>query len=391
MKILAASGLALASLLPCQTAREPLFRNPDVDVAPPSELYAELRRMHGIARAKTGRAADAPRTYDAEGREVVDDAAWREIRERLPTKIHRQAGYLGQILEKSGSVEDRAIAAFGAFYVDEVQQTMQLIELLPGEPSREIRTESFQRAVEFLRVHLPKNRTEKGNQGRPVEVPAYEFAFGSFLRLLEAEDGIDRAQAAWVLTHTIPLRADLPARLIGVAERPLRMLVVDEDAGARTQGRALLAAIAPKGIKLPADDAPREAWSDAVTAVRRVLLPPVRRFSEGRVDLYVGTELTPLLKEGRALLARDAIGVTMTGRSRDGVPFRGYRIARLPEPFDRLGLPMDAVVTSIQGQPVAEAAQIVAVLDALAPKVTSVLVEYIDDGQPRALEVRIFR
>src|SRR5690606_25617442 len=113
------------------------FRNPDKNLQPPMELYEELRTMLAIARDPS-----VKKSYDEEGREVCDHSAWREAMSRAQIKSARMGGYLAVVCQESGDAGDRALALYGAYWLDSLQDTISILALIPGEPVPHLREEA---------------------------------------------------------------------------------------------------------------------------------------------------------------------------------------------------------------------------------------------------------
>ena len=82
-------SLAIACLTKLAPAQEPIVAYPERDIlspfrtpldvyAPPDELFRQLSIMINIANRQ-----GAKKSYDASGREVVDDPAWRKARAKV--------------------------------------------------------------------------------------------------------------------------------------------------------------------------------------------------------------------------------------------------------------------------------------------------------------------
>ena len=119
------------------------------------------------------------------------------------------------------------------------------------------------------------------------------------------------------------------------------------------------------------------------------VFPPIRIISPGLVDLYASEDLDQVIEKGRDVLSREAIGEPDSGKLPNGLFYRGFRIATLPRPLNKLGLPVGAVVTTIQGQPVATGAQILTALETWFANSRSVMVEYVEGGRTKAIEYRL--
>lgn len=369
------------------------FRRPHQQVKVPAELFTQLRKMLEIADSP-----GAVLRYDENGREVCDDPAWRQAYERARPLLKNMGGYLGIILRDSGNPEHRRLAAYGAFYLENIEHVFQLLAFLPGEPERRTREEGYRRAIAFLSVHLPRNReAAKGDEAgappagrRPPHPgePRYHLNTFPFLCLLELDDPRDQAQGLWFLAEVMRIRPDLAPSILEEARPHLEDLVFSEHDDVRRQAERFVRAADPRHRPAPIDTSRerREAW---LQAVLDTVLPPIRKISDGLVEIHFGDKLDRLVAVGRAALEADALGGPEQGRLRSGLGYRGFRIARLPRPLDELGLPLEAVITAINGQPVATAAEILDAVRLWTRHRRALLVEFVHRGRQRAVEFRL--
>src|SRR5262245_22659732 len=124
------------------------FRNPQDIVAPPDELFVKLSTMRRIADEP-----GAAKSFDAEGREIVDDDAWREAR-RQAERIGIDAAILANLMRKSRNADDRAVAFYAGFFSPNEEHVFELIAHIPGEPERKTRERAYPRAIAYLRAHI---------------------------------------------------------------------------------------------------------------------------------------------------------------------------------------------------------------------------------------------
>ena len=167
------------------------------------------------------------------------------------------------------------------------------------------------------------------------------------------------------------------------------MFLKSEDESIRDEAFELIAAADPKSRPaLPTDSDPSdvETW---LSAVLYELYPPIRVISNGLIDLYPSADLDEVVEVGTELLKRDGIGSVRNGQTNNGAYYRGFHIGRTPEPLDKLGLPIGAIITSINGQPVSESAQLLEVIKTELEVRLQFLVEYVHDGEMLAIEYRV--
>ena len=362
------------------------FRSPNKPVDVPEELFHDLQILQNVL--------DDPEGYtvgvDEEGRPTCDHPTWVRTHAELQKKLFNMATVFGIVLRDCQSPNQRRLAALGAFFSLEIEHVFELIEFLPGEPERSIREEALPRAIDFLAVHLPKNRTPENDDAadRPP-LPLYDLELGPFLGLLEVDDPRDQVQGLWFLTRLVEIRPSAGPILFDYGRWPLRRLLVAPQKIVRSHARDLLAVIDPQRRPPPPFDAgPDEqlAWLDAVVYE---LFPPVREISDGLIEIYPGADRDAIVEVGTEVLRTQAIGEPYQGRLRAGLYYRGFRVARLPEPLDKLRIPVGAVITSVNGTPVATGAEILAIAGTALKTKTRLFVEFVDGKQQRVIEYRL--
>jgi len=389
------------------------FRNPTQDYAPPDAVYEALRTMQAVAE---GPARDSVRT-DQDGREVCDHPEWKAAFQRLEAaKGPSYENYLAQIMRRSRSVEDRATAFYGAFFGDHPEHVINLISHIPGEPFRPTREKALARAIPYLRVHLTRrfgdlSETEQAElmAGRPqVGSPAaksmgitsdptaesflYALNLKPFAELLLVEDPLDRAQGWWFFKELVQLRrGDVDSWMRPMVLR-MRRAAVSDNKVERNEVFGLLAAIDPQRRSPPPIDAEGDALTDWINDVIESVFPPIRTVSEGLVEIYPGRQREELIAVGRDVLRRGGLGEFKADRFENGDWYRGIQINALLPPLEKLGLPVGAVLCSLNGQPITGEKQL---LDAVTKQLTagavSLIVEYARGGEMRAVEFRVLR
>ncbi|MBL8754802.1 MAG: hypothetical protein JNK15_15970 [Planctomycetes bacterium] len=384
------------------------FRKPTDVYAPPDEVYRLLRVMQAIAEAP-----NAPKSFGADGREQVEDKRWTEAKAAL---IQRgvEAGYLAQIMRLNRNQVDRATAFYGGFYVANVDHVFELIAHIPGEPVRSTREAALPRAIEFLRAHLgrrfkdlpPEHRErmvkELPELGSPAARAAgitrlpqdddrlHKITLVPFCQMLDLDTAIDQAQALWFLKEVARIREDLVQTYLEPALPRIRELVVAADGNVREQAIGLLQAIGGKDLAPPpATDAELQAWADQAT---KKLFPPIRNVNDAIVQLLPSPERTALGKALRTALGGDGLGDPADGQRKDGTRYRGFRIATVPAELKPLAVPAGAVITAVNGTMVLDAKSLLAAVDTqlqLQKKPRRLFVEYVLDGESRAVEYRL--
>ncbi len=386
------------------------FRSPTDAYAPPDELFGILRAMQTIADA-TG----AKKSFDADGREVIDDENWRLLRAELAKK-GLDAGYLAQIMRLNRNAPDRATAFYAAFYVAEVDHVFNLIGHIPGEPVRRTRELAFPRAIAFLQANLSrrfgdlsKEQKERITNALPepgspvakargiVRGPRDEdylhqgLTLVPFFQLLDVDAAIDQAQAAWFLKEAFLARKDLALQWLEPALPRVKQLLRSDSAPVREQAIGLLQAIAPKDLRQPPAGDPKDliAWADEAA---KDLFPPIRNVNDTIVQLFPSPERDAIAAAGEAALRKATIGDPVNGQRKDGTHYRGFRIALVPDELKALAIPTEAVITTVNGAPVSDAASVLeAVRRQLASKASprKLFVEYVLGGEQHAIEYRV--
>lgn len=384
------------------------FRQPTDVYAPPDEVFRLLRVMQSLADAPS-----SPRRFDIDGREVVDDAQWRQARADVLQK-GLDAGYLAGIMRLNKNPADRATAFYGAFHVAKVDDVFELIAHVPGEPLRAIRERALPRAVAFVRANGGRRfgdlAPEKQDElraglpapGSPAAVAAgivrgpiaedflHKLRLVPFLQMLDLDEPIDQAQALWFVKETVAVRPDLALLWLEPSLPRVRELLAAPTAAVRQEAIGVFRAIGGTDLPAPPDDpAALAAW--AVTA-GRTLFPTIRNLNDAIVQLHDGPERDALAAAGRTALAGGSIGDPWRGKDKAGAFAAGYRIVTVPEPLRALAIPAGAVITSVNGVAVRDAASLLATLteQLTAGKPPRVLmVELLVGGELRAIEYRV--
>src|SRR5262245_56796985 len=341
------------------------FRNPQQIVAPPDELFRHLRVMRRLADEP-----GAVKSFDAEGREVVDDETWRESRKQAE-RIGVDAGILANIMRNSRNADERAVAFYAAFFSPNEEHVFNLIGHIPGEPERRTRELAYPRAIAYLRAHierkfgdLPLEEQQRITASMPTpgspaanaagikrlplpEDTLFTVNLRPFMQMLDLDEELDQAQSLWFLKECFLKRRDLAQMWLEPSLPRLRQLLVAKDERVREQAIGVLTAIGPKNLEAPkvaASPAELDAFAD--TAVRATF-PPIRRLSPGLLVLLPGDERAAIVAAGRSALANDAIGAPARGKTSDGQWYRGFCVDRVPAELEVLGIPKGAVITAV--------------------------------------------
>jgi len=384
------------------------FRNPSDVYAPPDEVYRLLRIMQTIADAP-----GALKKFGADGRETIDDKRWQQAAAELKTK-QLDAGYLAQIMRLNRNAADRATAFYGAFHCANVDHVFELIAHIPGEPERRTRELAMPRAVEFVRAHarrrfgdlgkdqqdalvqsLPKpgspEAKQKGLSRAPTERDyLHTLVVVPFLQMLDLDAAIDQAQALWFLKEAFTVRPDLALLWLEPSLPRVKQLLLSTDAPVREQAIGLLQVVGPK--ELPAPPADAQALLDWADTAAKELFPPIRNLNDTIVQMHPSPERDALAGAAVAAVQTSAIGDAYLGTRKDGSRFRGFRVLTLPKELEPLAIPKLAVVTSVNGIGVHDATSLLATVREqlrTLPHPRRLFVEYVVDGEGRAIEYRV--
>ena len=383
------------------------FRAPLDLYAPPDELFRQLNIMRNIA-GRNG----VSKSFDATGREVIDDPTWRRARAKV-NEIGIDAGVLAGMMRLHRNEVQRATAFYGAFYCSNIGYVMELISHIPGEPVRSTREAAFPRAIQFLRANLGKRYGQLTADEKAMVVGAlpeigspaakaqgltrlpsdddhlHSLRMAPFFQLLDVDDELDRAQALWFIKETIITRADFANLWLEPALPRLRQLLLSKNNNVREQATAIFALIGPKDMpKPPKEPQALIAWA---TAAGKHLFPPIRNINDAIVQLYPSEERDAIAKAGTKALENSSIGDPFRGQKKDGSWYSGFRVGRVPDELVRLAIPADSVITSVNGAPIGSAQDLLTAItkQAKAPKPRRVMVEYVRKGKSFAIEYRI--
>jgi hypothetical protein len=225
--------------------------------------------------------------------------------------------------------------------------------------------------------------------GVPTEEGLYRIDAGPYLTMLELDDYRDLAQALWFLRQLIDIVPESARSILFFAKEHLPRLLTHERDVVRHEARLFVQIVDPEKRTMPAEDAPAPdqlAWFDAVIYD---VFPPIRPISEGLTELYPSEDLERIIAVGRDVLSRSAIGERHQGRLPGGTHYRGFKVMRLPEPLDRLGIPLDATITAINGSPVTDGKSVLAAVERYVEAKQDLMVEYVDQGEPKVMEYRL--
>lgn len=385
------------------------FRDPRNFIPIPEQMtdvYRQLQIMKSTAESL------GPVRFDSQGREVCDHPRWKAAYEVL-RGYDIDAGFLSYVLRSSGSYEDRDIALYGSYFVDNPDWVLDLIEHIPGEPIRSLREKAYVRALNYLKVHLTRRYGDLTEEqlgalasnrpplGSPVarsmgitsnpkpEDRLHSINLHPFVELLEVDSASDQAQGLWFLKECFWIHKELAVVWMEQMTPRLRLFLKSEDESIRTETFELIEAADPKSRPAPPTDSDPSDVETWLSAVLYELYPPIRVISNGLIELYPSADLDEVVEVGTELLKRDGIGSVRNGQTNTGAHYRGFHIGRTPEPLNKLGLPIGAIITSINGQPVSESAQLLEVIKTQLEVRLQFLVEYVHDGEMLALEYRV--
>lgn len=410
--------LAIACLAQLTPAQDPIAAYPERDIlspfrapqdvyAPPDELFRQLSIMRNIANRQ-----GAKKSFDANGREVVDDPTWQQARAKVD-EIGIDAGVIAGMMRLHRNDAQRGIAFYGAFYCANIGYVMELISHIPGEPVRSTREAAFPRAIEFLRANLGRRFGQLTDDEKAMVVGAlpeigspaataqgltrlptdkdhlHDLRMQPFFQLLDVDNALDQAQALWFIKETITTRPDFANLWLEPALPRLQQLLMSENKDVLEQTKAIFQIIGPKNMAAPP--------KDAVALIRwakeagQNLFPSIRNINDAIVQLFASKERDAIAKAGISALENSSIGDPFRGQKKDGSWYSGFRIGHVPDALTDLALPEGAVITAVNGASVgtAEALLRIVTKQVKAPKPRRLIVEYVVRGQSRAIEYRI--
>lgn len=317
------------------------------------DLIADLAEMHRLAT----NANHLQLAIDTDGREICSIKQWTQAHENIKSNGLNMEGWLGKIMREDNQVRTRRACIYGMFYFNDPHKIIQLISNLPGEPLRDLREIGFERALNYMRVHYKQSKPQNPKfPDNGVVVPKYDFNPLPFFLLLDQEQGIDKAQGLWFLTEVLKIRPDLGRVYLEEVGEQISTLLVSADKDIRKQAHAFLVAIDKKQGRIPklaAADQELKEWLDALDYE---LFPPIRHVSLGRCDLYPSEDRDKILEVGKRILV-PVLFPPGSARLKSGTVRYGIRLGRLPEPLDKLGLPINSLVVSINNHTVKDAKQ----------------------------------
>ena len=158
------------------------------------------------------------------------------------------------------------------------------------------------------------------------------------------------------------------------------------------QAIALLRTIGPENLpEAPADGdaAALQAWAE--TAIRN-LFPPIRNLNDAIVQLHPSAERDAIAEAGIAALANSSIGDPFRAQDAQGKWYAGFHVMRVPDALKPLAIPVDAVITAVNGLPTPDAAALLALVRRICQgehRPLRLMVEYRLDGESHAIEYRV--
>ncbi|MFN3242766.1 MAG: hypothetical protein ACE37K_14785 [Planctomycetota bacterium] len=413
------SAAAMACILQAAAAQAPIhcgyperdilspFRNPTDITAPPDELFRNLRIMKNVAAKMPDKAS-----YDARGRQVVDDPTWRTAYDRVQ-QLGIDAGSMAQMMRLHRNAEQRDVAFFAGFYCDNIGYVMELISHIPGEPVRATRERAFPRAVEFLRANLGRKFGDLSDEEREIVLAnmpkvgspvakargitrapqdgdhLHSLRMAPFFQLLDVEESIDHAQALWFLKEIFKVRLDMARAWLEPALPRVKQLLITGDAQVRKEAIELLQLIGPKKLPAPPeDDEALREWADVAC---KHMFPPIRNLNDAIVQLFPSEEREAIAAAAIQALENSSIGDPFRGQDDDGKWYAGFRVARVPDELKPLAIPAEAVITSVNGVAIDSAKSLLQVVTKFVKrrKPARVFVEYVKGGKGFAVEYRV--
>ena len=385
------------------------FRTPVDTCAPPDELFRQLRNMEAIATAP-----NAAKSFDKDGREVVDDKNWRAAKAQVE-RLGIDASNLAQIMRLHKDAGARATAFYAMFFVDNPDYVVNLIAHIPGEPERRTREAAMPRAVEYLRAHLkrrfgdltpeqkdelqralPKVGSPEAKAKGVVRAPRdedhlHDILLVPFFQLLDLDDTLDQAQGLWFLSQVFATRPDLALIWAEPALGRVRQLLLSDSQPVKEQAIAFFKAIGPQKLRPPPTDDPQalQLWAEEAG---RALFPPIRNLNDTIVQLHPSPERDAITAAAIKALENSSIGDPVTGQGKDGQYYRGFRVITVPEELKPLAIPAEAVITTVNGVGVSDGASLLKTVKDQLQKLghpRRLFVEYLRGGVQCAIEYRV--
>lgn len=289
---------------------------------------------------------------DESGRQICADPRWDASLEKALELSIRMEGWVGKLFLETENVLWRRACAYGMFYFNNPQDIINMIAFLPGEPRRDIREDGFWRAVEYLAVHLPKNKPQNPlDPNNGIVVPLYQFNPMPFLQLLDQPDELDQAQALWFLAEVLRIRPDLGRSYLNEILDAVPGLLTSPSAMVRSRAVNFLAAIDRTPGRLPEPSATNEERLAWLGQLEYELFPPIRHISTGLVEIYPSDDRDKLVTVGRQWLNDKDFLPKATEVTNSGMTRYGVRVNHLPEPLNKLGIPMGALIIGIGRAP----------------------------------------
>ncbi|MEO6593868.1 MAG: hypothetical protein ABIP94_03850 [Planctomycetota bacterium] len=416
--ILATGLLTLLTAAPAQE-RKPIvypesdilspFRTPGEVYAPPDALFRVLREMEAIANDPT-----SVKTFDTEGREIVDSARWRLARSEAD-RIGIDAAILAQIMRTHKNANDRATAFCAMPFAANPADVLNLMAHIPGEPERKTRELAMPRAVGYLRANLGRRfgDLDEGQKkailaatpeiGSPAAIAAgivrapqdsdtlFQLRLVPFFQLLDRDEVIDQAQALWFLKEVFTVRPDLALIWLEPSLPRVRQLLATTSDKVKEQAIGLFQLIGRADLrKPPIDDASAmQAWADEAS---KAMFPPIRNLNDTIVQIHPSPERDALIEAATKSLETSSIGDPYLGKAKDGTWRRGFRVARVPDELKVLAIPAEAIITTVNGVGIGSAATLLqTVREQLRTQghPRTLFVEYVRDEVVHAIEFRI--
>ena len=371
---------------------------------PLRDTLTDLQEMRRLA-------ADANKLQlkiDVDGREICSVSSWTTAYENVKANSLKMSGWLGIVMRDDTSVLKRRTAIYGMVYFNNPQEVIELISMLPGEPMRDLREDGFQRALRFLKAHYHKSKPQNSRfPDNGIVVPRYDFNPRPFFLLLDQEDDLDKAQGLWFLAEVLRIRPDLGRIYLQELRERMPGLLLAKNPKVRLRAIEFLATIERQRDRVPDPTAFSDELEKWLKDLEYDLFPPIRHRSLGLVELYPSDDLDAVIKIGRGLLT-DSMLPRASARTKSGTVRYGVRLARLPPPLDKLGLPQNALIVAINAEPIQNAKDLGRILESYfaqfaakkkgaapatkqPPRTPSIQVEYIYKKKALLKEFRIIQ
>ncbi|MCA8968759.1 MAG: hypothetical protein KDC95_03215 [Planctomycetes bacterium] len=312
-------------------------------------LLADAHEMYRLWR-------DSPdRSFDRDGLPTASTKHYATLRERITPLLARQGGMLRSYRMDETAAARRQAWAFLSLFVTPRQDAVDLLRGLPYEPDAAVRKSMIELSIPFLAACA--RATEDGQQG----TAKYFVDAAPWMDLTRSPETRDRILALSALAEIAGARPVATKAVLPYMKRWYPDLLRSKSELLRNKAREFITLLEPQA-RFPSDI---DASADYFDRVYKLLFPPIR-LDKGRCELHPSAELDAAIELGRELL-NDA-----SATKRESVVVRtkratfeklGVRLLRVPEALESAGFHVGDVLTTLNGQPIGSAAQMLGTIE----------------------------